>query len=157
MDVLKIYRALANKPAGKWLFSRAVAKKAPYFQTIAPKVVELTPERAVAVMANRRAVQNHIGTVHAIAMCNLAEFAGGLLTEVACPPTARWIPRGMQVEYLAKAETDLRGSATFPAGHDWSIAQTVTVPVEVVDAAGTVVFRARIDMYCSPKSRSRAA
>lgn len=157
MNVLKIYRALADKPGGKWLFSRAVAQKAPYFKTISPKVEELNAQRAVARMAKRHAVQNHIGTVHAIAMCNLAEFTGGLLTEVACPPSARWIPQGMQVEYLAKAETDLVGTATFPDGHDWSVAQAVTVPVEVVDAAGTMVFRARIDMYCSPKPRPQAA
>jgi len=52
-------------------------------------------------------VLNHIGTVHAIAMCNMAELAGGTMTEVTVPATHRWIPKGMTVEYLKKAETDL--------------------------------------------------
>ena len=57
---------------------------------------------------NQKKVHNHIGTVHAIAMCNAAELAGGMATDVSIPSGARWIPQGMTVEYLAKAKTDLR-------------------------------------------------
>src|SRR3546814_8551637 len=41
-------------------------------------------------------------SVHAIALCNAAELAGGMMTEVSIPSGARWIPKGMTVEYLAK-------------------------------------------------------
>lgn len=151
MDLLKIFNTMARQPGGKWLFSRAVAAKAPYFQSIAPRMEELSATRAVARLRKRRSVTNHIGTVHAIAICNLAEFAAGVLAEVACPPTARWIPQSMSVEYLAKAGTDLRAQATFPADLDWAQAQTVPIPVDVQDTHGTTVFRAEIRMYCSPK------
>ncbi len=50
---------------------------------------------------------NHIGTVHAIAMCNMAELAGGTMTEVTVPSTHRGFPKAWTVEYLKKAETDL--------------------------------------------------
>lgn len=33
-------------------------------------------------------------------MCNMAELAGGTMTEVTVPSTHRWIPKGMTVEYL---------------------------------------------------------
>ena len=157
MDVLKLYRRMADKPGGKLLFSQAVARKAPFFITIAPRIIELDQTRSVVRIPKRRAITNHIGTVHAIAMCNLAEFAGGLLTEVACPPSARWIPKGMTVEYLAKAETDLIGTSVFPQDVDWAVAQEVPVPVEVRDLNDVLVFRAEIRMYCSPKPLRQAA
>ena len=63
-------------------------------------------------MRKRRAVQNHIGTVHAIAMCNLAEIAAGTMTEISIPASMRWLPKGMQVEYLKKADSDVEAIAT---------------------------------------------
>ena len=36
--VLQLYDRLARWPAGRWLFSRAVCFKAPYFASIAPRV-----------------------------------------------------------------------------------------------------------------------
>nr|MBV6628507.1 DUF4442 domain-containing protein [Oceanococcus sp. HetDA_MAG_MS8] len=158
MDLLALYARMSKVPGGKAAFSKMVALKAPYFRTVSPVLEELSAQQVRARLRKRWSVTNHIGTVHAIAMCNLAEFTGGLLTEVACPPSARWIPKGMQVEYLAKANTDLVGTAQFPADVDWSVAQTVAVPVEVCDREGTPVFRASIDMYCSPKpAASKAA
>lgn len=37
-------------------------------------------------------------------MCNMAELAGGTMTEVTVPSTHRWIPKGMTVEYLKKRQ-----------------------------------------------------
>ena len=74
-------------------------------------------------MRKRRAVQNHIGTVHAIAMCNLAEMAAGTLTEISIPASMRWLPKGMQVQYLRKAETDVRPSRPWPT---WPRARRAT-------------------------------
>ena len=62
---------------GKRAFSIAFAQKAPYFATIHPRVTELRPNYAEVVIPKRRSVQNHIGTVHAIALCNGLEGAAG--------------------------------------------------------------------------------
>jgi acyl-coenzyme A thioesterase PaaI-like protein len=62
---------------------------------------------------NRRAIHNHLGTVNAIAMCCMAERAAGTMIDASLPPTHRWIPRGMTVDYLKKAATDLRAVAQF--------------------------------------------
>ena len=48
-------------------------------------------------------MQNHIKTVHAIAVCNLVEMAMGLTAEATIPPHLRWLPKGMDVKYLKKA------------------------------------------------------
>ena len=142
---------LAGKPGGKWLFSKAIAQKAPYFTTINPKFEELAPGRVVVTSQKRRAVTNHLGTFHAIAMCNMAEVAGGLLTEVSIPMSHRWIPKGMTVQYLKKAETSLRAVAAVDPLPAFGEAMDWVVPVEVFDTRGQKVFHADITMRVSPK------
>ncbi len=151
MRILDLYQRLADKPGGRWLFSKLVCFKAPYFASIAPRIVSLEPQRGVARLKHRRGVSNHIGTVHAIALCNLAEFVGGLTCDVSLPKGMRWIPRGMRVEYLKKAAGTMTATATTDfepqvatEGYD------LPVTVSVTNAGGTEVFRARIDMWVSP-------
>ncbi len=149
--ILRLWRRLSTKPGGKWVFTRGVCLKAPYFSTIKPAFEELEPEYARVTIRKRRAVQNHIGTVHAIAMCNMAELAGGLMTEVTVPTTHRWIPKGMTVEYLAKAESDLTAVATPARDLDLSRNSDYLVNIAVTDQANEVVFRAVITMWISAK------
>src|SRR5688500_19950659 len=106
-STLDLLRWFAAKPVGKWAFSRLLCLKAPYFGSIRPRFVELRAGHCEVRMRKRRAVLNHIGSVHAVAMCNMAELAGGTMTEVSIPPTHRWIPKGMTVQYLKLARTDL--------------------------------------------------
>ncbi len=56
-------------------------------------------------------VYNHLHTVHAIASCNAAEIAMGMLMEATVPTSHRWIPKAMNVQYLQKATTGLRAQA----------------------------------------------
>lgn len=150
---LRVWQRLSRYPLGKWLFSRLVCLKAPYFGSIRPRFVELRPGHSEVRMNKRRGVKNHIGTVHAIAMCNLAEIAAGTMTEVSVPGTHRWIPRGMTVEYLEKACTHLRAVATLQVPERFAGPAELPVRVDVVDTGGTVVFRASIGMWITPKKR----
>ncbi|GAB3349363.1 hotdog fold domain-containing protein [Lysobacter tyrosinilyticus] len=154
-SVLAQYRRLSRWPAGRWLFSRAVCLRAPYFATIAPRFINLEPGRCEVQIRDRRRVHNHIGTVHAIALCNLAELSAGVMTEASLPATMRWIPKGMTVEYLKKA----RGTMHAIAMPDIAIVEAASgyelpVTVSVRDGEGDEVFRARIAMWLSPRSRS---
>ncbi len=150
LSPLALWQSLSAQPGGKWLFSRAICFKAPYFASISPRFEVLRPGHCEVSVRKHRAVLNHIGTVHAIAMCNMAELAGGTLTEVTVPATHRWIPKGMTVEYLKKAGTDLRAVAT-PVGDLPAGAGEYPVQVDVFDTAGDVVFRAVIAMWVSAK------
>ncbi len=152
MNALAAWQRLEHKPFGKTLFSRAICFKAPYFASISPRFEELRPGFARVSMRKRRKVTNHIGTVHAIAMCNLAEIAAGTLTEASIPDSMRWLPKGMQVEYLKKAETDVEATATLPTMEEGA-ARDVPVRVEVKDRAGIVVCRATITMWVTPRKR----
>lgn len=95
-------------------FSAMIGQFAPYFASIAPQFVELRPGYAEVTFPKRREVLNHIGTVHAIALCNAAELAAGTMTDASIPAGHRWIPRGMTVEYLAKATGDVSGGRRQP-------------------------------------------
>lgn len=150
--LLSLYRRITRWPAGHWLFSRAVCFRAPYFATISPRFVALAPGRCEVRIRDRRRVHNHIGTVHAIALCNLAELAAGVMTDASLPASMRWIPKGMTVEYLKKAKGTLHGVAT----PDLPLVESATaydlpVSVQVTDEAGDAVFRAKIAMWVSPR------
>ena len=151
-SVLQLYNKLTRQPFGHWLFSRLICFKAPYFGSIKPRMTLLEPSRAEATIKHRRSITNHLGTVHAIALCNLAEFTGGLMTDVSIPASMRWIPRGMAVEYLKKAVGTQRGVATpeFPP-REASEGYELPVNVVVTDPQGEVVFKARISMWVSPR------
>jgi acyl-coenzyme A thioesterase PaaI-like protein len=149
---LMAWKRLAPRPGGRWLFSRIVCMRAPYFASIRPTFVDLQPGRCEVRIRNRRAVHNHLGTVNAIAMCCMAELAAGTMIDASLPPTHRWIPRGMTVEYVKKAATDLRAVAKFESELRLDAeAAEVPVIVQVLDATDTMVFRAAIRMWVSPR------
>jgi acyl-coenzyme A thioesterase PaaI-like protein len=139
-QTLALYQNMGNEA-----FSKAVGNFAPYFSTIDPTFRELRPGYAEVTFANRREVHNHIGTVHAIALCNAAELAAGTMTTVSIPEGRQWIPVGMSVQYLAKAKTDMRIVAD-GAQVAWDQVGNVEVPVDAYDTEGKHVFTARITM-----------
>jgi acyl-coenzyme A thioesterase PaaI-like protein len=149
--VLVSWQRASGSSIGRWLFARAVCRRAPYFGTIKPFFVELAPAVCRVGMRKRRSVENHIRTVHALAMGNLCELAAGMVTEVTIPTTLRWIPRGMTIEYLRKAESGVTATARLTKTEWTGGPETVAVPVSVVDQSGTEVVRAVITMYVTPK------
>jgi acyl-coenzyme A thioesterase PaaI-like protein len=149
--VMSLWLRMSKVPGGKWCFSRLVCMRAPYFGSIRPRFDALRAGYCEIRIRKRRSVLNHIGTVHAIAMCNMAELAGGTMAEVSVPSTHRWIPKGMTVQYLKKAETDLRAVAELKAMPQFGVAAELPVTVNVMDVNGDAVFRAVITMWVSPK------
>ncbi|MEJ2604877.1 MAG: hotdog fold domain-containing protein [Gammaproteobacteria bacterium] len=147
---LRLWRRLSALPLGSWLYSRAICLRAPYFGSISPKVLDVTPERVVARVRKRRKVKNHIGTVHALAIGNLCELCAGVLMEASIPADRRWIPRGMTIRYLAKADSDVTATATLPET-DWPHGEAVPVDVSVLDESGQQVVHAIIEMYITAR------
>jgi acyl-coenzyme A thioesterase PaaI-like protein len=142
---LKTYRRITKLPFGQHLFTFIVCRMAPYFSSIKPLVTDLKPGYSSVSIKKRRRVQNHIKTVHAIAMCNMAELAAGMMTDVSVPVKSRWLPTGMSVQYLKKAKTDLVAVAD-GGDIDWNTDGDKLVPVRVTDTEGNIVFSAEITM-----------
>jgi len=107
----RMWKRLADRPGGSRLFSVAAMARVPYFASILPHVVRMEPGFAEVKVPKWVFVHNHLHTVHAIASCNAAEIAMGMLMEATVPTTHRWIPKAMNVRYLEKATTSLRAQA----------------------------------------------
>ncbi len=90
--------------------------------------------------------------MHAIALCNAAELAGGLATDATIADTQRWIPKGMSVRYLHKASGTLTATAQITVPPSDTLAQEAHALVEIRNVAGEVVFDADITMWISPRS-----
>lgn len=148
---LSLYRRAERLPLGRFLFSRAVQLTAPYFLSIPAGVKSVEPGRVTAEMSHAPWVRNHLGGVHAIALCNLAELVMGVAAEVTVPPTHRWIPKGMTVSYEARAAGKMHAEALLELPD--ALADGVEVPVEVSvrDDAGTEVFTAEIRIWITER------
>ena len=155
--VLDLWKKTTALPAGKRLFSIAFAQKAPYFATIRPRFTELRPNYASLVIPKRRGVHNHIGTVHAIALCNGLEAAMGALAEATIPPTRRWIPKGMTVSYTAKAVGDITCIAETDAEQWTSSDPDLPVRVRGVDPNGVVVIEGVINLWVTERKAAAPA
>jgi acyl-coenzyme A thioesterase PaaI-like protein len=95
---------------------------------------------------------NHLGTVHAIASCNLAEYAMGVLAEAAVPASHRWIPIGMDVRYLATAKSSVTAEAEFATPPAFGPEkEDVTVEVTIRDDAGQEAVHASIRLRISAR------
>ncbi|WFR73884.1 hotdog fold domain-containing protein [Prescottella defluvii] len=150
------YRSWQKLPAnrfGRSLFSIGMCARVPFFATVLPTVERMEPGRCEVSAPKWWGVHNHLGTFHAIAACNLAEIAMGMLAEATVPSTHRWIPKAMNVCYLAKAESRLRAGATLDTVPDFdSITDgtELTIPVSITDRAGIEVVHADITVWVTP-------
>lgn len=143
---------LGPLPLGDRVFSKMVGLMAPYTGSMRARVVELRPGYSRVVLRDRWAVRNHLTSVHAIALANLAELAGNVAVAYALPDDARFIVAGFDIEYIAKA----RGTIT--AICEQELPQTnekreYPVVVEMFDQQNTLVARATLRTLVGPKKR----
>ena len=148
---LRLFRRFGGSAPGRWLYARLIRWRSPYFASIAPRIDVLEPGRCVVRIRHRRAVQNHIGTVHAIALCNMAELAAGLATDATLPDSMRWIPKGMTVRYVRKANGTMTATARVAAPASSRYGVDLHVPVEVRDEAGDLVCDLDITMWVTER------
>lgn len=153
-QVLRLYQRVTRLPLGDRIFSFAFARRAPYFATIRPRFTILEPNHVELVIRKRRAVHNHIGTLHAIALCNGLEAAMGALAEATIPSHKRWIPKGMEVAYTAKADSDVTCVAETDPAQWTSDDPDLPVRVRGTRADGTVVIEGTIRLWVTERPAS---
>jgi acyl-coenzyme A thioesterase PaaI-like protein len=147
-----MWKRLAKQPGGSRLFSAAALVRVQYFASIVPHVVRMEPGFAEVTVPKWFFVYNHLHTVHAIASCNAAEIAMGMLMEATVPTSHRWIPKSMNVAYRQKATTSLRAQARLDPPDFTSLTDgtEIVVPVSVVDKSGAEVVHADITTWVTP-------
>ena len=145
----KMWAQLHGKPGGKRLFSRLIGTMAPYTGTMGAQVQELRPGYAKVTLADRRKVRNHLSSIHAVALANLAEMTTGLAMSAGLPPATRGILKGLSIEYLKKGRGTLTCECTTepPTSNE---RREVEVVGEIRDASGDLVSRATAQWLVGP-------
>jgi len=148
--VRKSYDNLKSVPGGKAIFSVMVGRAAPFTGTIGGRVALLEEGHAVVRMRDRRAVRNHLNSVHAIAMMNLAEMTTGLAFIYGLPDDARAILTGLSIDYLKKGRGTLTGECWCEVPSD-NRRREVEVKGVITDEAGDKVALAVARWLLGPK------
>ncbi|HEY3645729.1 MAG TPA: DUF4442 domain-containing protein [Gammaproteobacteria bacterium] len=119
-----------------WAFGGTVH----FVRTAGVKFQELTEERAVLSLANKRRVQNHIGTVHAAAVALIGETATGAVFGMSVPDEKLPILKSMRINYIKRSQGPLKAEATLtPAMRErfWVEEKgDIAVPVKITDETG---------------------
>ena len=149
-STMSLYERFARIPLGSIIFSRGLTFRAPYFSTIHPHITDLRPGYCRVTIKDRRSIRNHIGSIHAGALCTLSELAGGLAVEVTLNSCLRWIPREMTVQYIKKARGDLVGECSVDPSV--LVPGDVEVPLWIKDGSGDTVLDAVIIFYVSERN-----
>lgn len=144
-----MWARLENLPGGRALFSRFVGEFAPYTGTIGARVVELRQGYAKVEMDDRRRVRNHLRSVHAIALANLAELTGNMAMAYTMPDDARFIVAGMSIDYVKKARGTITGECLCPVLES-NEKRTYEVPVVMRNREGEEVARATLRTLVGP-------
>jgi acyl-coenzyme A thioesterase PaaI-like protein len=141
-SMLATMQRLEQLPFGKAALNFGIRWAVPYAATLRPEIELVAPGHARVRMRDRRAVRNHLASVHAAALFNLAEMAANLALMSRTPEHGRWIITGMDIEYRHKARGGLVAEAQLPE-FDWSHPHDVQGEATILDAKGAVVAVAR--------------
>jgi len=147
--LLNLWRKLKPLPAGEWLFAKVFALSVPYSGSVKPRIKLLEPGHAEVEIPDIRANRQHLGSVHAIALMNVAEMASGLAMLVGLPDGVRGIVTTLSMTYHKKARGTIRAVSrvTVPTVTE---DQDFEVIAECVDPSGAVVATGRVTWRLGP-------
>ncbi|ORX86090.1 Thioesterase/thiol ester dehydrase-isomerase [Basidiobolus meristosporus CBS 931.73] len=114
-DPLTLWKAIGDSPlyfCRNWIFTTILGFINPYSRTLPLKILELDQGRVVATVKEKNSLRNPFNSIHAVALCLLAETVGGLAMFTKLGKKDRGILKGLKMEYYKKA----RGTLTAESG-----------------------------------------
>ena len=126
--------------ARSWFRSLVMRRAVPFTGTAKLNFIEMSQQRVAISIANKRRVQNHIGSVHASAMNLLAETATGMVVGMNVRDDCIPLAKEMKMRFTQRATGAMHAVATLTAEQIAEMANSVKgevrVPVTVTDEAG---------------------
>ena len=150
--ILHWWGRLSRWPGGSRLFSIGLGLVVPYTGTVRPRVIELSAGHSRVRMRDRRRVRNHLRSIHAIALVNIAEVTSGLAMLCALPSGSRGIVTDLSIRYVKKARGTLEATCdcTVEASNE---ERELDVESTVRDESGDVVAVATVRWKVGPATR----
>jgi uncharacterized protein (TIGR00369 family) len=144
-----LWDRLQGLPAGPRVFSLLMSRTIPYTGSISARVLELRSGYARVAMADRPRLRNHLQSLHAVALANLAEYTGNLALAYSLPDGARFIVKNLSIDYLKKARGCIVAECSCPVPatsetHDYDL------QVALQDEQGQTVAKATLNTRVGP-------
>lgn len=137
--ILNGWKQAKSIPGGKIIFSLMIKKLIPYTGALRAQIVKLEKGNIELQLKDRRAVRNHLSSIHAMALANLAEFSTGLAIITGLPPKKRAILKGFEIEYLKKARGTLSAKSSYTHKDSNEESQDIKVMGDIFNAQGEIV------------------
>ena len=137
-QILELWRRCQATPDPPAAFTEQLFAAVPYSGSTGARIEELSPGRVRVSLEQRRAVENHLDSIHAVALTNVGELASGLALITALPEGMRSIVIELSTRYLKKARGKLTAQCQAPAVEAGEEAE-LEVEAPIRDGEGDVV------------------
>lgn len=110
----KLVKATSRLPQGMRtaLLSKTFDRVVPMVGSAKIRYQEVSASKVVVSMVNHKAMQNHIGQIHACAMALLAETATGFVTAMNVPDSAVVLIKSLKVDFKRPTKGAMTAVAT---------------------------------------------
>ena len=148
--VVKLWKKYGQSAVGRKFFNFMLGRIVPYSGNIKAEILSLGDGEVIIAMKDRRAVRNHLKSIHAIALANLGELASGLAMFSKIPNDTRAIVVNLEIKYIKKARGRLTASGKANPPEIIDSPTKSIVEAEIKDAEGDVVATINVHWLLSP-------
>ena len=138
----KLVKATSKLPKGirSTLWSKAFGRVVPMVGSANIRYLEVSHSKVVVKIENHRAMQNHIGQVHACAMALIAETATGFVTGMNVPDSCIVLIKSFKIDFKRPSKGAMTATATLTNEQQKLMQSTekgeTLVSVRVTDESG---------------------
>ncbi|NNG82798.1 DUF4442 domain-containing protein [Acinetobacter sp. ANC 5378] len=138
----KLVKATSKLPKGirSTLWSKVFGRVVPMVGSANISYLEVSHAKVVVKIENHRAMQNHIGQVHACAMALIAETATGFVTGMNVPDSCIMLIKSLKIDFKRPTKGAMTATATLTDDQQKLMQSTekgeTLVSVRVTDESG---------------------
>ena len=138
----KLVKATSKLPKGirSTLWSKAFGRVVPMVGSANIRYLEVSHSKVVVKIENHRAMQNHIGQIHACAMALIAETATGFVTGMNVPDSCIVLIKSFKIDFKRPSKGAMIATATLTDEQQKLMQSTekgeTLVSVRVTDESG---------------------